>query len=421
MCESDLLLDGHREQCTHTAEWDASCRNVMILSQILSTLERRPSRHHYPPRHRSYSSMRPALTPPVSRAQKLLTHFVNTLQYAPGEHGGAQVFAAINVGNVVSVIEDPVARSNENAQYSSGTSHAYHAVEVKTPRRSANDVVRNEIVPGGLTDHIGDIMVAVGQADEGPAQELVILRSLTWIRRRLNLLRFLKNPNPDSNTGPPFLSVLTSLRPPPDAGTVTIEVRTDVWDLSAQNQTATVTLSTFAVFQELETKVQDVLKYLQKYDLTTTKEARTRAFHPLTVSLMRLHFVARNPVFDGPDFFGSPQMEQIAQDLIHRSIEDDPLDIHDIGDDTRLGMRVLNAIRSITHPIRSMDVLLDSVLPKLIQAGALKSIPSTKATQLPPNLWFKIFGIFDLNSKCPSQNKMPWIVSSFGHSSRRFH
>ncbi|KAJ6523615.1 hypothetical protein B0H19DRAFT_651002 [Mycena capillaripes] len=210
--------------CTHTDAWDKSRRNVMILTQILSTL-----------RQDSQFPTDATANDKTRATQKLLTHLTHTLYHSPQQKQlGAQVIAAVNLGTVVSVSEAPqiplVAVAHNNRE-NDGFTHAFRVVEVVHPARTAEQIVEDEYVDStflqfctdlftyrlataSLTEHVGDVLKAMEDVENPEAAEnLVAFRSLSWIRARLKDKRIFVDTDP-----PPrhILAVLPALLPPID-------------------------------------------------------------------------------------------------------------------------------------------------------------------------------------------------------------
>ncbi|KAJ7508622.1 hypothetical protein B0H11DRAFT_1965928 [Mycena galericulata] len=412
---SDLLFHGHRDQCTHTDAWDASCRNVMILSQILSTLEQHPSRHHYSPLPRRTNATN-TTSKPSRTVERLLTYFLNVLHHYPPKTKqlGAQVFAATVVGNEVYILEEDDSVSElqglaltQNARTevnstddisgvletaaiaNSGAvdyAHIYYVAEVQKPRRTVQQAVEDSASSQTLEAHVGDVVAALGGEIVEDAEDLIIIRSLSWIRGRLNDNRFFRPIHTEELAGQhPLNYILSALRPPtglPDISFEVDESALETWDVtSAHEDNCIVTSTPEGVFRRLEQKVSDVVSAFKHYEeKATSGEGRGPGFMYVVTALVQLDIVSRNPVFERQDLFASSEISPRAEGLIRRLIADADDDDAPV---FLLGVRVLYAIRRITQPIRSMRLLRQTRLPKLFATGKLKIYTIRQAAPLP--------------------------------------
>ncbi|KAJ7733584.1 hypothetical protein DFH07DRAFT_780598 [Mycena maculata] len=191
--------------------------------------------------------------------------------------------------------------------------------------------------------------------DYEATEDLVIFRSIGWIRRRLYNKRFLKTPVVVDDDGEhPLLSILSLLRPPLDTSLLCIKkVRMDFWELPSSviaapepNDKWTVSLTAFDTFQQLEIRVKVVIELFTAYTEAAESDKRLAYFDDLDLALVRLNSVARNPVFEGSSLFGSDAMDRTAKAHINDgpSLSLDEDSAEDLDSNAPLPLRILYAI-----------------------------------------------------------------------------
>ncbi|KAJ7750347.1 hypothetical protein B0H16DRAFT_859622 [Mycena metata] len=346
-------------KCAHTHEWDRLCTEVVILTQILSTL---PQKAAFDPDSELFEKR---------KSQKLLTHFVHTLYYTPSEKQmGTPVIAAALSGSMVSVLEQPSTNSaltvseNIRRKGSESSSHAYVAQEVTHLDRTAKQIVTDETPANNLNEQVADVLKAITDGDVIAAEQLVVFRSMDWIQRRLRDPRIFKAQ--DLNSEPLIMTTLSALRPSPDAQ-VNLPVSdpaaaTQLWGLSEEEKTLTRLPATI-LFTKLEKAVADVFKAQKAYE-KCAKTEKNSFLAQFCFVLARLHEFVRRKVYE--DLFTSPTVQQAATEHINPYPAS-----HDTSTTHRLGMRALHYLRKIVQPIRSLQVVMMSQLPSLLQAGTL--------------------------------------------------
>ncbi|KAJ7492165.1 hypothetical protein FB451DRAFT_1217210 [Mycena latifolia] len=375
-------------QCAHPDDWTVSCWNVMILTQVLATLQGTPRQSGIDIIDSAHVLSTPLRRGRICRTRELLGHFMNSLNPA-----WTRGMAAASVGEVVLLAEDAIGDDKlgvlEHAENSNGsrTDHAYHAFEVPYPQESVLEAVREEKPATSRTEQIRNILAAIGQDDVEAAENLVVLGTLPWIRCQIRDTRIFKCPDPPPDH---LLAVLACLRPQTDRPKITFTVAADLWELPAgttvhskDEDTWTVSLSPTDVFRELESKLRRVFNSLRQYDeaATASKEKRLEIFYDFVLALACLDETAHNPVFNSEALFNSKEVAEFTQDHVHEKPWSRRSDIHDDEEDDdeppttrtyRLGMRVLYMIHKITQPIHSIHTLMGAPLRKLVNAGALR-------------------------------------------------
>lgn len=345
----------------------------MILTQVLATLHKKPQSDI------NANLLWPSTT--LKRARKtreMLGHFMNVL-------GPARGMAAASVGEAVLLSEDLTSATTQCAG-TSGEDPVYSAFEVPYPHAPPFETVREEKRAQSRTEQIRDIIAAVGQHDVEAAENLVVLRTLPWIRHRMNAKHIFRHPDPPQDH---ILIILASLRPRLDETKLSFTVAADLFELPVGttldsedevHHTWTVSLSALDVFRELELKLQDVFNGLREYDeaAAASRDQRLTAFYDFVLALARLDETVHNSVFESRALFNSEAMAEAAETHVkeRRSLEtqvpeeddDEPLTCGT----HQLGMRVLHLIRKITQPIRSLHILMNPTLRKLVDAGALR-------------------------------------------------
>ncbi|KAJ7750348.1 hypothetical protein B0H16DRAFT_1724744 [Mycena metata] len=350
-----LLLDVDAK-CTHTQEWDRLCTEVMILTQILSTL----------PQKAAFNS---DFVPFEKReSQKLLTHFVYTLYYTPSEKQmGTQVIAAAISGSMVSVLEQPSTNSASTVSENKGSdsdSHSYVATEVTRPDRTAKEIVEKALSAADLNEQVADIVKAFTDGNATAAANLVVFRSRDWISRRLHDLRIFMATDPSPKH---ILAVLSDLRLSASNSTLVDLVgaaKFKLWGLSEEEtkDKKVIQVSQDYVLNKLEEAVADVFEADQIYEVCA-EEDRNKYLQELCFCLVRLNEFVRHEVYER--VFTSPAVEQTAAHHILPYLSSNDKS------PPRPAMRVLFYLRKLVQPIRSLQIIMGSRLPQLLQAGAL--------------------------------------------------
>ncbi|KAJ7150199.1 hypothetical protein C8R46DRAFT_1124237 [Mycena filopes] len=361
--------------CEHTAEWDAACKEVMILTQILSTL---PQESHAE-----------AQAQKAHQYQEILSHLVQTLYYTPKHHlteDASQVTVAAAISGVISVGGEGILIVCENISSKAGESHLYTAREVTRRTRTAEQVVADELLPADLNEHLADVLEALIAGDLVAAENLIAFRSLNWMRRRLHedqriFTALQLNPRH-------LLFVLAHMRRAPSE---IVKLRLPstsapdaLWELppgiTKENNVAQVPAA--HILGQLQHGIKSVFDALESYESCRVKDDRKAKLRVFAVSLTRLNEISRHRVCE--TVFKLPAVEEAAASHIRPwqlSNDDD-----ETGLDHRLGIRLLLFIKKLTQPIRSMQILLRSNLPRVLRTRALNVYTVVQQSQIPPIL-----------------------------------
>ncbi|KAJ7901581.1 hypothetical protein B0H13DRAFT_2027593 [Mycena leptocephala] len=297
----------------HDRKWNKARRRVMILSQILSTVEQNP-----PP-------MRSPVGGSARKTQKALTHLTNLMYYPSAtKRAGAQAIAAANLGTIIFITETPaiitLSENRRQSRSSDTDTHLYRAQEVPLPLRSAT----------GLESHL--------------------YRSLHRIRTRLSDSRIFSDP---SKNYWKFFEMTVSA------------AESNLWQIQAVDGVTTVDMSSRAIFDTLRSALKDAFDFLGDYDRSlasgATQEIQVQDFHNLAIVLLRLNAISRSPTLD--TIFQFKELDQAAQ--AHLRLVD-PRAIS-----TAAGMRILTMIRKMTQPIRSLHCIFESSFLHLLTSGTL--------------------------------------------------
>ncbi|KAJ7901582.1 hypothetical protein B0H13DRAFT_2027597 [Mycena leptocephala] len=355
----------------HDRKWNKARRRVMILSQILSTVEQNP-----PP-------MRSPVGGSARKTQKALTHLTHLMYYPSAtERAGAQVIAAANLGTTVFITETPatiaLSENHRQSRSSDTDTHLYRAQEVPLPLRSATMIVDEQLGPTTLLEHVGDVFKALQANDLVAAENLIIYRSLHGIRTRLRDARIFSDPSKN------ILEILSTLTPPDTQVELTWSsaAESSLWQIQAVDGVTTFDMSTRTIFDILRSAMKDVFDFFGYYDRSlasgATREIQVRNFINLARVLRRLDAISRNPTLD--TIFQFKVLDQAAQAHIrlfdprvrsppHEDIDDDRLDSEFIS--AAAGMRILIIIRKMTQPIRSLRCILASSFLRLLTTRTL--------------------------------------------------